>query len=272
MSNLVQRAIIALALGPLALYLAYLGGLFYFVPLALVLALATFEYVQLNQRLGLLPAIWILVPSSLAFYAAAQWAEPLLLSVVLLISLLLAMAYSLWLYETREDGVALPTWMAMNGGIILMGWLASHFFRLRGLEQMAWQWTVLVLLGTWMADSAAYVVGKFLTGKVLGKHQLSPRLSPNKTVEGYIGGIVIGTTAIVIAAYFLNLPLQIAGLIGLLITILGPLGDLGISLIKREAGAKDSGRTFGSHGGALDRVDTLIWSVAIAFYVVTYLQ
>lgn len=272
MSNLMQRAIIALTLGPLALYLMYLGGLYYFIPLVLILILATYEYVQLTRKLGLLPSMWILVASSLAFYVVAQFGDPAIAAVVMVAALLLALLYSLWLYETREDGVALPTWMAMIGGIVLLGWLSSHFFRLRGIEPMGWQWTMLVFVGTWLADSAAYVVGKFLAGGVLGKHHLSPRLSPNKTVEGYVGGIIIGTALTVLTAYILDLPLLVALVLGLLISILGPLGDLGISLLKREAGEKDSGSTFRSHGGALDRIDTLMWTTAIAFYVISFIQ
>ncbi len=272
MSNLLQRAIIALTLGPLALYLMYLGGLYYFVPLVLILILATVEYVQLTRKLGLLPSLWIVASSSLAFYVAAQFADPPITAVVMVVALLISLLYSLWLYETREDGIALPTWMAMTGGVVLLGWLCGHFFRLRGIEPMGWQWTMLVFASTWIADSAAYVVGKFLAGNVLGKHLLSPRLSPNKTVEGYVGGIVIGSALTVFAAYLLQLPLVLALVLGLLIATLGPLGDLGISLLKREAGEKDSGTTFRSHGGALDRIDSLMWTTSIAFYVISFTQ
>jgi phosphatidate cytidylyltransferase len=272
MSNFMQRAILALTLGPLALYLTYKGGLFYFIPLALILFLATIEYGQLAQKLGLLPSMWILCASSLAFYVAAQWADPPVTSVIMLVALLLSLLYSLWLYETRKDGIALPTWMIMVGGVVLLGWLTAHFFRLREIEPMGWQWTVLIFVSTWVADSAAYVVGRFLAGNVLGKHHLSPRLSPNKTVEGYGGGIIIGTAASILTAYLLQLPLVVALILGLLISVLGPIGDLGISLLKREAGVKDSGKTFGSHGGALDRIDSLMWTTAIAFYVINLIQ
>ncbi len=272
MSNLAQRAIIALTLGPLALFLVYLGGVYYFFPLVLILALATVEFARLMQQMGWYPSIWILVPASLALYLVAQWGDPSMSAVVMVIALLVSTAYSLWMYETSDDGAALPTWLAMIGGVVLLGWLASHFFFLRRLEPMGWQWTMLVLVSTWVADSAAYVVGAFLAGNVLGKHRLSPRLSPNKTIEGYVGGIVLGTALTALAAYLLELPLTIAVFLGILISTLGPIGDLGISLLKREAGAKDSGKTFGSHGGALDRVDTLIWSVTISYYLIIYLQ
>jgi phosphatidate cytidylyltransferase len=269
MTNLLQRAVIALTLGPLALFLIYLGDLFYFIPLALILILATFEYVQLIRKLGWLPSLAILLTASFLFYASAQWGTLTTTSIVLVVSLLVSLAYALWLYETREDGIALPTWLAMTGSVVILGWLASHFFLLRELDSMAWQWTMLVFASTWLADSAAYVVGKFLAGNLLGKHRLSPRLSPNKTVEGYFGGIILGSALTLIAAYILKLPLVLALVLALLISTLSPIGDLGVSMLKREAGVKDSGKTFGSHGGALDRVDTLIWSAAMAFYVIT---
>jgi phosphatidate cytidylyltransferase len=117
-------------------------------------------------------------------------------------------------------------------------------------------------LGTWIADSGAFVVGKSM-----GRHKLSPRLSPNKTVEGYVGGIVLGTLFTV----GLSFPLGVASLpalvLGLLASVVSPAGDLGISLLKREAGVKDSGTFLPGHGGALDRIDSLIWSVAFAYFV-----
>ncbi len=272
MSNLLQRAVIVVTLGPLAIFLMYMGGLYYFVPLALILLLATFEYVQLTQKLGLLPSLWITLASSMAFYFAAQFAEPVVTNILMVLALLLSLLYSLWLYESRNDGLAFPTWMAMTGGVVLLGWLSAHFFRLRLVDPMGWQWTTLVFVSTWLADSAAYIVGKFLAGNVLGKHRLSPRLSPNKTVEGYVGGIVIGSALTVLTAYLLDLPLTVAVVLGLLISTLGVIGDLGISMLKREAGVKDSGTVFRSHGGALDRIDSLMWSAAIGFYVITFIQ
>ena len=100
---------------------------------------------------------------------------------------------------------------------------------------------------------------------------MSPRLSPNKTVEGFFGGLVLGTFFTMLIGYFLQLPLWPLLILGLAITILGPLGDLSISLLKREAGVKDSGNLLPGHGGALDRVDTLLWAVTIAYYLALYL-
>lgn len=272
MSTFVQRAIITFTLGPLALYFIYLGGFFYAIPLAFVLAVAAVEFSQMGQNLGWKTSPWVLVPVVLPFFIAGWWREWNLLGPVTLVALLVVMVYALWLYEVKKDESAPVTWMAMVGGVMLIGWLGSHFFSLRNMDTMAWQWTMLAMASTWIADSAAYVVGKFLAGNVLGKHRLSPRLSPNKTIEGYVGGIVLGTAFTVGLAYILQLPLTSALILGLMISIISPMGDLGISLLKREAQVKDSGTIFGGHGGALDRVDSLIWSVTMAFYLILFIQ
>jgi len=272
MSSFAQRAIITFTLGPLAIFFIYLGGFFYAIPLAFVLAVAAVEFSQMGNNLGWKTSPWVLVPLVLPFFVVGWWRELDLLGPVTLVALLVVMAHALWLYEVKKDQSAPATWMAMIGGVMLIGWMGSHFFSLRNIGEMAWQWTMLAMLTTWVADSGAYVVGKFLAGNILGKHRLSPRLSPNKTVEGYVGGIIIGTAFAIGLAYFVELPWIGALIIGLLVTILSPLGDLGISLLKREAGVKDSGTIFRGHGGALDRVDSLVWSVTIAFYIVLFYQ
>ena len=96
-------------------------------------------------------------------------------------------------------------------------------------------------------------------------------MSPKKTVEGYVGGIIGGTAVALITASVLDLPLLLAGLAGLLVSVFGLFGDLSISMLKREAGLKDSGKIFPGHGGALDRSDSLIWAIAIVYYLVLFL-
>lgn len=270
---LLKRALVTFTLGPLTLLLIYFGGWIYFLPFAALLIVATIEYSQLMGKHGWPVPLWLLIPA-----AIAQWILPLsvqsylfddlslsadVLAVALLISLLAALFYVLWLYERRTDVNAPGAWLAVIGGIMLMGWLGSHFFRVRGLPNMAAQWTALAMLGIWIADSAAYLVGKSM-----GRHKLAPRLSPNKTVEGYIGGILVGTLSTVLIGLFLKLPLGQAFVLGLLVTAISPAGDLGISLLKRSVGVKDSGNILPGHGGALDRTDSLVWSVAMAYYLV----
>lgn len=262
-----QRALITFTLGPIALYLIYLGGWFYFIPLVIILLLATLEYSQIAQKIGWNVPPIIIIPIVVMQWIMAQWPNANLLNPLLLISLLLITGNALWAYETGRPNASMD-WFATIAGFIMFGWICGHFFRLRGLPEMAWQWTMLAMLSTWIADSGAYLVGRFVAGKgVVGKHALSPRLSPNKTVEGFVGGIVLGTLFTVLISLLLNISPVQALLLGLLVSTLGTVGDLGISLLKREAGVKDSGHLFPGHGGALDRIDSLMWTVAISYYL-----
>lgn len=268
-----ERFLVTIILGPLALWLVFFGSWPYFIPIAAILLLATIEYRRLTKKLNLQLPVWLLVPLVLAFWLAAV---PKLVGLdtdlshhiphLLLISLLASLTYALWLYEKRPDENAFGSWMALLTGFMLLGWLGSHFFLLRSLEDMPIQWTALTLLASWSADGSA-----FLVGKSIGRHKLSPRLSPKKTVEGYIGGVVFGALITAIAAAIINMPLLPVIMLSLVIGIITPAGDLGISLLKREAAVKDSGNFLPGHGGALDRVDTILWSVTIAYYLIPYL-
>ncbi len=269
---LLKRALVVLVLGPITLLLIYLGGWFYFLAFGGLLIIAAVEYSQMIWNLGWRSPLWLLIPA-----AFLQWFLPSdvqdmlfgdggiqenLVGLALLVSLLAAMGYALWVYEKQPD--APGSWVGTAFGILFIGWLGSHFFRLRGVPEMAAAWTALAMLGTWIADSGAYIFGKSL-----GRHKLAPRLSPNKTIEGYVGGIVVGTLFTVIIAYFLDLDLVIALILGLLVSIVSPAGDLGVSMLKRAVGVKDSGKILPGHGGALDRIDSLVWSVAMAYFLVT---
>ncbi len=276
-----QRALVALIFGPLALLLIYfgdeLGGLVYFAPFAILLSLATIEYVQLTRHLGWRVLVWLLLPLVFAQWAIGEWGEPAWVGPSFLVSMLVMLTAVLYSYEKQSSRTVAVDWMAYMGGFLLLGWLGSHFFLVRNLPLIGWQWTMLAICSTWIGDSGAYIVGKFVAGKYIGKHKLSPRLSPNKTVEGYFGGIAFSITFSMLIAYLINLysPVDIPYLhvllLALMISIITPLGDLGISLLKREAHVKDSGTIFKEHGGALDRVDTLLWAVAIAYYLALFL-
>jgi phosphatidate cytidylyltransferase len=268
-SSFMKRAATTFTVGPLALFLIYLGGYFYFVPLLLIISLATYEYATLLRAIRIRVPLWLLLPSVWLQLIAGQWPELQLSPPLMVVSLLAVMAYALWSYEKQRTDSAPAEWVATMAGILLLGWVAGHFFRLRqigGPDLDAVKWTTLALVSTWFADSAAYLIGSWR-----GKHKLARRLSPNKTIEGYVAGIVLGTGTTLVLGQLLGLPWTLVLLVGMLISVVSPAGDLGISLFKREAGVKDSGNMLPGHGGALDRVDSLIWSVTMAYYVVHYL-
>ena len=121
-----------------------------------------------------------------------------------------------------------------------------------------------VLLGTFIGDTAAYI-----GGRLFGHRLLAPRISPRKTVEGLVIGSLAAILTVLLAAQFQTtwLTQGHALLLGAAVAVLAPLGDLFESVIKRDAGAKDTGRAFGPHGGVLDRADAALFTLAAAYYV-----
>jgi phosphatidate cytidylyltransferase len=121
-----------------------------------------------------------------------------------------------------------------------------------------------VMVGTFLGDTAAY-----LGGRMFGRHPLAPTISPNKTIEGLGCGALVSIVAVVVAGLYQEtwLPHGTALLLGIAVAVFGPLGDLFESLIKRDAGAKDAGTMFGAHGGALDRLDAIIFTVVVGYFI-----
>ena len=156
-------------------------------------------------------------------------------------------------------------------GPLYVGFLLSHALLLRegaaGLEDGR-NWLLYALLITFAADTGAFFVGKFL-----GRHKMAATISPGKTWEGFIGGLVgaagvsIGLTAL------LDLPMSLTCQIalGLLLGIVAALGDLAESHMKRRADLKDSGVIVPGHGGILDRMDSLLVTLPVTFYVAAYI-
>ncbi|GAF86347.1 unnamed protein product, partial [marine sediment metagenome] len=139
---------------------------------------------------------------------------------------------------------------------------------LRGLDDGR-NWVFFALFVTFASDTTAFFIGR-----ALGRHKLAPGISPGKTWEGAIGGIL---GAIVVSLFFtLNTPLILplswgqVILLGLLVSIFGQLGDLAESLFKRYTGVKDSGSVLPGHGGFLDRMDSVVFASAVVYYYVVW--
>jgi phosphatidate cytidylyltransferase len=120
-----------------------------------------------------------------------------------------------------------------------------------------------VLVGTFLGDTGAY-----FGGRSFGRRPLAPRLSPNKTVEGLVIGMVVAIAAVWFAGLYQDwLKGWEALVLGLAVALTAPIGDLFESLIKRDADTKDTGRLFGAHGGALDRLDAVLFTIVAGYYV-----
>lgn len=158
--------------------------------------------------------------------------------------------------RTREGGIE-ARWLQDIAGASAVGWAAHP----RGLA-----WFLFVIVVTWLSDTGAYLIGR-----AAGRRPLIPRISPKKTVEGLAGGLAsAGLTAVVAnAAFGLNVSWFAMLAVGLVIALIGVLGDLAESLIKRQAGVKDSGTLIPGHGGMLDRLDALFFTWTAGWFAAT---
>lgn len=171
-----------------------------------------------------------------------------------------AVSYALYRYRALADCFQLLS--RMGFGIFYVGVLASFLILLRALPEGA-SWVLIASAITASSDSGAYFVGK-----KLGRRKLCPNISPNKTVEGAVGGII---SAVIMALFFawLLLPsFSVSSLVPvtIILTLVGIAGDLTESIIKRGTGTKDSGRCLAGHGGILDRVDSLLFVAPVLYY------
>jgi phosphatidate cytidylyltransferase len=148
-------------------------------------------------------------------------------------------------------------------GVYWIGFAFAQAVLLRGLAFNGKGVVIDVMLGTFAGDTGAYI-----GGRLFGRRPLAIDISPNKTVEGLFCGMVVAILAVVLASLYQ--PWMTRGdalILGAAIAVLGPVGDLFESLVKRDAGAKDTGTLFGPHGGALDRLDSVMFTVVAAYFI-----
>jgi phosphatidate cytidylyltransferase len=155
---------------------------------------------------------------------------------------------------------ALVGWALSLAGMLYVALPLSYFVALRQLDN-GLRWIAIAFLCTWACDSAAYLVGRSI-----GRHAFSPRISPKKTWEGAVGGVVAATLTGLLAVPLLDAPTALAAILGCAIAIVAIAGDLVESFIKRQLGIKDSGTLIPGHGGVLDRVDSLLFAVPLVYY------
>lgn len=148
-------------------------------------------------------------------------------------------------------------------GVAWIGLPLLHAVLLRDLPHHGAALLIDVLVGTFATDTGAYA-----TGRMFGSHPIAPDLSPHKTIEGLVGGFLIGTMAFWFAGLYQDwLSGADALIIGAAVAAIGPVGDLFASMVKRDLGKKDTGRLFGPHGGLLDRLDAVFFTIVVGYYL-----
>ena len=255
-----------LALPILILVLVYTSPLVFTVVIALVLFLAMLEFNRMGLAGQCRTAQWLsaFCAAGLVFPFYQQRFDLFLL--LLTASLLLISIKILFTRPAPDLQQTIPQLGWLSLGLLYLPLLLGHLVLLRQLA-MGREWIFMCLLTVMVCDSFAY-----FTGVNFGKRKLYPAVSPNKSIEGGLGGL-LGAVVAVMLAKVIFLP-QIGYfegiLFGLLLGCAGQVGDLFESLLKRACGVKDSGTLIPGHGGLLDRLDSLLFAFPLSYYAARY--
>jgi phosphatidate cytidylyltransferase len=255
-SDLVSRVLVAIPLAIATIIFINLGGLAFQL---FIIAAGLICVHECYRLLGAWRPVSVVGFAALAgmVFAARSGGQGGVLEVAMA-----ALPVTLILVLAREQ--ARPT-VAIGGTLLGVYWIGLAFAHVELLRELPHGDSVLldVLVGTFVADTAAYA-----GGRLFGRRQLAPTISPGKTVEGLVCGMLGAIIAVFIAGLYQTWLTQgNALLLGVAVALLGPLGDLFESLVKRDAGVKDAGTLFGAHGGALDRLDAALFTVVVGYYV-----
>lgn len=262
---MLKQRVITAAIGiPLFIILVWFGGRWFSILIAVVVLIGTLEFLHITGKFDRrCPLTYFGLLWSLAVAMSPHYKGTYLLPIVMTTAVMVSLVWLLF-YSPREK--AFRNWAWMLAGVVYIGWMLSYWVNLRALED-GMSWVYLAIFATFANDS-----GAFFVGKAWGKHHLALDISPGKTKEGALGGLL---SAIVVAVIVSRIPILFAFspleywqaiVLGCLISVFAQLGDLVESLLKRNAGVKESGNFLPGHGGILDRFDSLIFVGAMVYY------
>jgi len=269
-NNLLIRVLIAIVGIPLILFITLKGKLFFLGFIMLISLLATFEYYGLAMHKGFSPIaligyLTVALIDVIFYLGKVQYLMPLIISTVLISGLVELF---------RKPGF--PGWSAISNfattlfPIFYIGLSLGTLIILRESKWLNYFEGGILIISIfaiiWICDTAAYFIGKSF-----GRRKLYERISPNKTVEGFIGGLVFAIISSFVAKYLVldYLSEFDAMVIGFIVGVLGQLGDLVESSLKRDAGVKDSSSIIPGHGGVFDRFDSLIYVAPFVYLYFT---
>jgi len=254
------REITAVVAAPLAIWIVgWAPQPVFDLTIALIAALALYEFLVLGRRKGYHLPIPLCIIVML-FIIAAFVLEPISVEMGVFLTLLVLPAWYVLFGAHLEE--ALPSSAIAVLATLYVGMLGGSLVRLHNDFPDGWKLIFFLLLVVWLGDAGAYYVGK-----QFGRHKMSPRISPKKTIEGGVGGAVVSIiTALVIHfTFFPNFPLLHAAIAGVILSAAGVVGDLAESMWKRSADVKDSGTLIPGHGGFLDRFDSVFFTAPILY-------
>ena len=257
-----KRILVALPWIFFAIAITVAGGIVFGLAMIAIGAVCIREYLGMTEEARPLKIPAYVAIAGLVVAAHFGTAFNVLLVVAAIFPLLFVFAVN----SKERDGITVSLSVTLLG-ILWIGIPLAHAVFLRDLPDHGAALLVDVLVGTFVADTGAYA-----TGRLFGSHKIAPSISPNKTVEGLIGGFVIGTMGFWFAGLYQDWLSGVDALIiGAAVAATAPVGDLFESLLKRDLGTKDTGTLFGPHGGILDRLDAVLFTVVVGYYLSVWL-
>lgn len=242
------------------------GGWIFTIGAALILTLAAWEYASMFRKGGFAPAVYLVTAATFFTACAARFEnfEFFLLGISLFT--LASITWHVFTYASHEQTAAIDL-AADLSALVFIALMGSYIVRLRFLPN-GFFWLLIAIAPAGISD-----IGAFLIGSAIGRHKLAPQLSPGKTIEGYLGGLLTaGATGWAVGAiaslYTTSISASDGLIIGMVVGILCPLGDLGKSILKRQFSLKDTSSLIPGHGGVLDRVDTWLWAGVVSYYLI----
>jgi phosphatidate cytidylyltransferase len=256
-SDLLARVLVAVPAAIVAIAFVDLGGIPWATLMIVMSLLCLMELYEMLARwhpiqiVGCAGAVAMVI---VARYGNARDVLEVAMICVPVTFLAVAAAQQRGMMTVRIAGTLLGVW-----------WIGMGFAHAELLRNVDHGGSIIidVMIGTFLGDAGAY-----LGGRLFGRRPLAPHISPNKTLEGLLCGMFVAVLSVFIAGQYQ--PWMTKGdalLLGLAIAVLAPIGDLFESVVKRDAGVKDSGTIFGPHGGALDRLDAIIFTIVAGYYV-----
>ncbi len=237
---------------------------------AVVLLAALWEWLRLTDIEDTLSRTALLL-ANLLLMVAVVWASAtgggslILLKILVVVGVGWWLLAALWLrhydFASDHDTKARVFKLAAGTLAVIPAWCALCVIHANDGGDNGSRWLLLALAIVWATDTGAY-----FAGRKFGKHKLAPRVSPNKTIEGFVGGALAGVLVAVVAAPLAGATaaqLPLVALVALLTVFASVVGDLFESLLKRHVGAKDSGTLIPGHGGVLDRIDSVLAALPV---------
>lgn len=257
-----RRVLFALPWIVFAIAITVAGGLVFAWAMVGVGLLCLREYLTMTGEVRPIErAAYLAVP---ALVLAAHFGTSF--NVLLVLAAVFPLLFLFGTDRRHRDGVVVSMGVTLLG-IAWIGIPLVHAVLLRDLPDHGAALLIDVLVGTFAADTGAYA-----TGRMFGSRKIAPSLSPNKTLEGLLGGFLIGTMAFWFAGLYQDWLSGVDALImGAAVAAVAPLGDLFESMMKRDLGTKDTGSLFGPHGGILDRLDAVFFTVVVGYYLAVQL-